>query len=279
MQHSDLSLDLSIVIPVFNEEGNLRPLCAEIRSALESESRSYEVILVDDGSTDGSPFELRSCAAEDDRLRVLELPRNVGQSIALLVGLRAASGAIVVTLDADLQNDPADIPDLVRGLEGFDLVSGIRARRQDSWVRKVSSRIGNTVRRWVLGDSIVDIGCSLKAYRAPWLKELPAFDGLHRFLPSLLESQGAKVRQMPVHHRPRVHGQSKYGIHNRLWRGLFDLVGVRWLIRRWPARLPDACGSSLSGEVRKPESSRQVSDSVGDSPAKAEIPVASYAKA
>ncbi len=228
-----MTAELSIVIPIFNERDDLRILDAEIHQALAGYPRSYEVLYVDDGSTDGSLAALRQLASERPEVRVLRLRRNSGQSAALVVGFRAARGDLLVTLDADLQNDPADIPKLLAAVEGCDLVSGIRARRRDSWVRRQSSRIANWVRRKVVGDSITDVGCSLKVYRAAWLRDLPAFNGLHRFLPGWLESRGARVREIVVSHRPRVHGESKYNIRGRLWRGVADMAGVRWLRRRW----------------------------------------------
>jgi dolichol-phosphate mannosyltransferase len=229
--------DLSVVVPVFNEEENLPILAREIEAALDGQSLDgrkldYEVVWVDDHSTDRSFEVLRELAAKP-RHRLLRNRRNRGQSSALVAGFRAARGAVVVTLDADLQNDPADIPRLLRELEGCDLVCGIRTERHDSWLRKVSSRISNRVRDAVIHDGITDTGCSLKAYRREFLRHLPAFDGMHRFLPALARMEGARVREVPVSHRPRIHGESKYGIHNRLWRGIVDLTGVRWLQKRW----------------------------------------------
>lgn len=230
--------DLSLVIPIFNEAENLRLLCDEIERGLAGEPWNYEILWVDDGSTDGGGQILEDLCREVECAQTLQLAQNSGQSVALIMGFRAAKAPIVVTLDADLQNDPADIPQVVRALDGYDLVSGIRAVRQDSWIRRISSRLANATRRFFLGDSIIDVGCSLKAYRREWLRELPALDGLHRFLPCVLEAQGARIRQLNVGHRPRLHGESKYGVHNRLWRGLYDLVGVRWLVKRWLAKLP-----------------------------------------
>lgn len=226
--------DLSIVVPVYNERDNLEPLLAEIDHALVG--RLYEVLFVDDGSRDGSADTLAELQAARANVRVLRFPRNQGQSAAMAAGFRAARGAVVVTLDADLQNDPADIPRLLELLEageGCDMVSGIRAHRRDGFLRLAASRIANRARNWVVGDRVSDVGCSLKAYRRSFLLKLPAFNGLHRFLPALLQIQGARIRELAVNHRPRVHGVSKYSINNRLWRGLHDLVGVRWLQKRW----------------------------------------------
>jgi len=162
----------------------------------------------------------------------LALERNAGQSAALAAGLARARGAIVVTLDADLQNDPADLPKLLEALADADVVSGVRAKRNDPWVRRVSSRIANGVRRAVLGDPVTDIGCSFKAYRREVLEGLPMFSGVHRFLPALCVFRGARFAEVPLNHRPRAHGVSKYGVGNRLWRGLADLNGVLWLRSR-----------------------------------------------
>ena len=193
----------------------------------------YELLLVDDGSRDGTAAAAAALMAVEPRLRVLRHDRNHGTSAAYLTGFRAARAPIVATLDGDLQNDPADLPALLAELDrGFDLVCGIRRRRQDSWVRRVSSRIANGVRSAVLGDGVVDTGCALKVYREHLLRDLPSFRGMHRFLPALAMMQGARVAQMGVNHRPRRFGQSKYGIGNRLGVGIADLLGVLWLKRR-----------------------------------------------
>ena len=165
-------------------------------------------------------------------VRAVLLERNAGQSAALAAGLSRARGRVIVTLDADLQNDPADLPRVLAALENADVVSGIRAQRQDSWVRLVSSRIANGVRRSVLGDPVTDIGCSFKAYRREALEGLPMFVGVHRFLPALCVFRGARFAEVKLRHRARRHGVSKYGVSNRLWRGLGDLVGVAWLKSR-----------------------------------------------
>lgn len=228
--------EVSLVIPLYNEEENLPVLDREIRQAMEAVGRPYEVLYVDDGSTDGSPEVLRGLAREDPRVRVLRQRRNSGQSAALDAGFRHARGPIVVTLDADLQNDPADIPRLLERMGEYDVVSGVRTNRQDSWVRKASSRLANGVRNRVTHESVTDVGCTLRACRAEYLRRIPVFNGMHRFLPTLLRMEGARVTEVPVHHRPRLHGQPKYGIHNRLWRGIADLFGVRWLQKRWVDR-------------------------------------------
>ncbi|MFQ5525649.1 MAG: glycosyltransferase family 2 protein [Thermoanaerobaculia bacterium] len=238
--------DLSIIVPAYNEAENLAILVSEIRKALTWADSTYEIILVDDASTDASPGVMRRLAEANQYLRVIRHDCNLGQSAALVAGFERARGAIVITLDADLQNDPGDIPRLLEELDDCDVVCGIRTERQDSWVRKVSSRIANGARNWMTSESIADVGCSLRAYRAEFLRGLPAFDGMHRFLPTLLRLNGARVREIPVNHRPRRFGTSKYGVNDRLWRGISDLFGVRWLQRRWIDR-------SAAREIRTDE--------------------------
>jgi glycosyltransferase involved in cell wall biosynthesis len=268
--------EVSLVIPVFNEEENLPILAEEIREAMEPLGCSYEVIFVDDGSTDGSPGALAGIARRDPAVRIVRQRRNAGQSAALDAGFRHARGAVIVTLDADLQNDPADIPRLLQKLEGADVVAGVRTRRQDTWTRRASSRLANAVRNWATRESIADVGCTLKAFRADFLRRVPMFDGMHRFLPTLLKMDGARVLEVPVHHRPRLHGQAKYGIHNRLWRALDDLLAVRWMQKRWiDRRLSeeiDAWNTTPSGSQSDSSgrpSSLPVSSSSGSPPSAA----------
>ena len=172
-----LEPELSIVVPAFNEAENLPILVSEIRNALSWVR--HEVLLVDDASTDASPAVMRDLASTNEAVRVIRHDRNLGQSAALIAGFERARGAIVVTLDADLQNDPADIPRLLEKLDDCDVVCGIRAKRQDSWLRRISSRIANAARNWMTAESITDVGCSLRAYRAEYLQPLPVFDGMH----------------------------------------------------------------------------------------------------
>jgi glycosyltransferase involved in cell wall biosynthesis len=226
-------LGLSIVVPVFNEADNLEPLYREIRAALHDRGLDFEILFVDDGSTDATPSVLRQIAGTDPAVRVLRLPRNSGQTAAFGAGFRAARGEVIATLDADLQNDPADLPRLLDKLDNFDVVCGVRQNRRDSWVRRMSSRIANAVRNRMTHESISDVGCSLRVFRRSLVEDLPLFTGMHRFLPTLLRMQGARLHEVPVRHRPRLHGQSKYGIQNRLWVGIVDLFAVRWMQRRW----------------------------------------------
>ncbi|HEV8582750.1 MAG TPA: glycosyltransferase family 2 protein [Thermoanaerobaculia bacterium] len=268
--------EISVVIPVYNEEENLPILAAEVQGALEAVGRPYEVIYVDDGSTDGSPEILSDLAREDARVRVVRQQRNSGQSAALAAGFRFACGGIVVTLDADLQNDPADIPRLLERMNGHDVVCGVRVNRQDTWVRKVSSRIANGVRNRLTHDSVTDVGCTLRACRTELVRNLPMFTGMHRFLPTLLKMEGARVTEVPVHHRPRLHGQPKYNIRNRIWRALADLFAVRWMQKRWiDRRLSEEINAwnttpsgSSSDSSAKPSSSA-VSSSSGSPPSAA----------
>jgi glycosyltransferase involved in cell wall biosynthesis len=226
---STLPPRISVVIPAFNEIENLDPLLAELRAALAASGETAEIVFVDDASTDGSGAWMRERAEADATLRPVLLAERCGQSAALAAGLAHARGAVIVTMDADLQNDPADLPRVLAALENADVVSGVRVGRQDSWVRLVSSRIANAVRRATLGDPVTDIGCSFKAYRREALEQLPMFVGVHRFLPALCVFRGARFAEVPLSHRARRHGVSKYGVSNRLWRGLHDLVGVSWL--------------------------------------------------
>ena len=226
------TLDLSAVVPAHNERDSLDGLLVELRTALDATGLSWEIVVVDDGSDDGSPECIRLAASQDARVRGVLLARRAGQSAAIAAGLARANGRVIVTLDADLQNDPADLPKLLAALEGADVASGVRTGRRDAWTRRATSWIANASRRAVLGDSISDIGCSFKAYRRDTLLGIPAFVGVHRFLPALCEFRGARVVEVAVSHRARRFGISKYGVANRLWRGITDLVGVHWLKSR-----------------------------------------------
>jgi glycosyltransferase involved in cell wall biosynthesis len=229
----ELPVALSVVVPVFNERANLAPLVAEFRAALGT--RGYELIAVDDASTDGSLDELARLRGEEPALRVVALDRRSGQSAALAAGWDAARGEVVVMLDADGQNDPADIPALLDQLNlerGLAAAVGFRTRRRDSRWKRIQSRIANAVRNWLTSDRVRDTGCSLKAVRRDVLRALPRFDGMHRFLPTLVRLRGGEVVEVPVSHRARRFGRSKYTAWNRAIPALRDAVGVRWLRRR-----------------------------------------------
>ena len=220
------------MVPAYNERDNLAPLLAEIAAALSG--RRYEVIVVDDGSTDGTLEVLKTLRRQYPALRILAFERNAGQTAAFAAGFRAAAAPIVVTLDADLQNDPADIPRLVETLQhsGVTAVAGYRANRRDTSWKRLQSRIANGVRNRLNGEVIRDTGCSLKAFRTDAVRDLPLFSGMHRFLPTLIKMQGGSVSEVPVGHRPRQHGVTKYGMWNRVWRSLMDAFAVRWMQRR-----------------------------------------------
>lgn len=228
-------MDISIIIPVKNEQENIPPLAKEVDMAMDSMDYSWECIWLDDGSTDSTLAELERLNRSESHHQFISLSRNYGQSAALYTGFCYAKGEILVTLDGDGQNDPADIPALVKKLldENADMVNGIRQKRKDSVVRKISSRIGNGFRNWATKEQVRDVGCSLRAFRHRCVENIPVFKGMHRFLPTLARIRGCtKILEMPVNHRPRVHGQTKYGIGNRLCVGLMDTLAVRWMQAR-----------------------------------------------
>jgi len=226
--------DLSVVFPVYNEEENIPILLREIAAALEGRGWTYEIVAVDDGSTDRSLEVLRAGRERYPMLRVLSFEKNSGQTAALDAAWRAAEGMLVVSLDADLQNDPADIPSMIQKLEETksDMVIGVRVNRQDTWSRKMQSKIGNGVRNWITGDQITDTGCSLKLVKREAIDRVRLFTGMHRFLPTLVRHAGYRVVEMPVNHRQRRFGTSKYGAMNRAARGLADCFAVRWMGKR-----------------------------------------------
>ena len=230
---SRASPHLSIVLPVYDERESLAPLFAEIAEAFADVE--YEIIAVDDGSTDGSHEQLRRLAGAGDRIRVLSLERNRGQTAAFLAGFDSARGGLILTMDADGQNDPADGRRLLRALAEHAAVTtviGYRSHRVDGWWRRCQSWVANAVRDVITGDVIRDTGCSLKLMPADALRRVPRFDGMHRFLPTLLRSAGQVVMEMEVSHRPRRHGRSKYGMWNRLGPAVRDAFRVRRLLRQ-----------------------------------------------
>jgi glycosyltransferase involved in cell wall biosynthesis len=226
--------DLSVVFPVYNEEENIPILLDEIAKALDGRGWTYEIIAVDDGSRDRSLDVLREQRTKHPTLRVLTFAKNSGQTAALDAAWRAAVGKYVVSLDADLQNDPADIPRMMEALEqrGVDMVIGVRVNRNDTWSRKMQSKIGNGVRNWITNDQITDTGCSLKLVKREAIDRVKLYTGMHRFLPTLVRMQGYKVSELPVNHRARQFGISKYGAMNRAFRGLADCLAVRWMGKR-----------------------------------------------
>jgi dolichol-phosphate mannosyltransferase len=224
--------EYSVVIPVFNEEDAVKPLCRGIAHTLDPLGRGYEVLFVDDGSTDRTPEILRRLHGEDSRIGYIRLGVNCGQSTALWAGLRAARGRIIITMDGDLQNDPRDMPLLLGKLDNHDVATGWRQERRDPWAKRISTRVANSVRNIATMEDIRDTGCGFKAFRRECLDAIVPFEGLHRFLPTLFRMRGYRVCEVPVHHHPRRYGASKYNIRNRLFRGLVDLWGIRWLKKR-----------------------------------------------
>jgi glycosyltransferase involved in cell wall biosynthesis len=230
-------MDLSIVIPVRNEAGNIAPLVEEIDAAFKGGLIDYEIVYVDDGSTDATAAELDALRTMNPRLCVVRHAQSCGQSAAIRSGIKAARAAWIATLDGDGQNDPADIPSLCQIASAAPplpplLIAGHRARRRDSWMKRQSSKIANAVRRAMLHDDTPDTGCGLKLFPRALYLDLPFFDHQHRFLPALWLREGGVVRSLPVNHRPRERGRSKYGTWDRLWVGIGDLFGVMWLCRR-----------------------------------------------
>lgn len=225
-------VDLSVVVPVYNEVENLDPLVHELAETLGPSSLEIEIILVDDGSRDGSSQKIAELAGSRPGVRGLHFRENRGQTAAFDAGFKAARGRWVATLDADLQNDPRDILTLLGALDDHDAAVGYRAKREDSILRRLSSRVANAVRNRLSGDDIIDTGCSLKVFRRECLSHVRLYKGLHRFLPTLLRMEGFRVVQIAVHHRPRRRGSSKYGVWNRVFSAFADLLVVRWMKKR-----------------------------------------------
>lgn len=233
---------LSVIIPVFNEVDSITALLVEITTSLKD--YDYELVVVDDASTDGTLARLISYRATEARgLRIVQHQSNYGQSTAIHTGVKTARGPWIVTLDGDGQNDPDDIAKLLAardkatGQTNLQMICGYRRRRQDSFFKRFSSMVANAVRRTLLRDATPDTGCGLKLFNRQAFLELPYFDHMHRFLPALIQRGGGTTLSVEVNHRPRQHGQSNYGFHNRLWVGLIDLFGVAWL--QWRAKHTD----------------------------------------
>ncbi|HET9605779.1 MAG TPA: glycosyltransferase family 2 protein, partial [Nitrospira sp.] len=227
---------ISVVVPIKDERDNLHALTDQLLKVLqtrdESKASPFEIIYVDDGSTDGSSEILDRLAAEHPAVTVLHFDRNYGQTAGFDAGFNRSSGALIVTMDGDLQNDPEDIGTLLPYARKYDLVCGWRTERHDTVMRKISSRVANAVRNAVTGDHVHDTGCSLKVFRRCVIERLQLFIGMHRFFPALALMHGFTVTEVPVRHHPRTHGISKYGVGNRLFKGLYDLMAVRWMQTR-----------------------------------------------
>lgn len=226
----------SVVIPIKDEGDNLVPLTEQLLKVLgareESRTAAFEILYVDDGSSDGSSDVLDRLAVQHPEVKVFHFDRNYGQSAAFDAGFQHSTGSIVITMDGDLQNDPADIATLLPLIRTHDLVCGWRINRHDNLVRKISSWVANTVRSAVTGDRVHDTGCSLKIFRREVVDRIELFNGMHRFFPALALMRGFTVAEVPVRHYPRAHGVSKYGVGNRLFKGIYDLIAVRWMQAR-----------------------------------------------
>lgn len=223
----------SVVVPVHNEEQNISLLVHGIVPVMEKLDQPFEVILVDDGSTDGGYARMLELQSDFPQLVLVKFRGRNGQTAAFDAGFRQARGEVIITLDADLQYDPEDIPLLLSRLDSADVVCGWRSQRADNLVRRISSVIANAVRNRLSHDQVRDVGCSLRAFKRAGLRRMKLFEGLHRFLPTLMKMDGLTVVEVPVRHRPRLYGRTKYNIRNRLFRSLMDLFAVRWMKRRW----------------------------------------------
>ena len=228
-ERQEAGLDLSVVLPVHNEEGNLPALWDELKAALAAIGRSAEVIFVNDGSTDGSGAILDRFRAEDPRVRVIDHDKNHGLTAALDCGFRHARGAVIAMLDADLQNPPMELARLYALLPAADMAIGWRKDRRDPWLKRVSSRIGNGYRNWRTNESVHDTGCALKVFKREVIEHIKLWKGMHRFLPTLARMEGYKVVEIPVAHRPRPSGKSHFGVWNRLGKGMADVRAIRWM--------------------------------------------------
>jgi dolichol-phosphate mannosyltransferase len=223
------NVEISVVVPVYNEQANLPILIPKLVEVFDGLGSVHEMIFVDDGSSDGSRKLLKEMASQVPSLRVVALKQNRGLSTALLAGMREARGRIIVTLDSDLQNDPEDIPRLLGYLDRYDMATGWRQKREDPWLKRIASRIGNSVRNRLSGERINDSACTLRVFKRECLQDIPIFNGMHRFMSTLVKMRGYRIVEVPVTHHPRKYGQSKYNIRNRMWRSFVDLLAVRWM--------------------------------------------------
>lgn len=223
---------ISIVVPVFNEEDNVLPLAEEVAAAFADSGHDWELVYVDDHSSDGTWDRIAEASHKQPRVRGLRLERNSGQSAAVWTGINATTRALIGTLDGDRQNDPADLPKLIEELRQCDFASGWRHQRRDTFVRKISSGIARWFRCRALRSDFKDTGCAVRVFKRECVKAMFGFNGLHRFMPILVEGAGYQCREVPVNHRPRVAGVSKYGVWNRVWRGIYDLIAISWYQKR-----------------------------------------------
>ena len=225
-------MDISIVAPVYNEEENLPILVAQLVDVLKPLGKSYEMIFVDDASTDRSRSLLKEMVSRYPQIRIVGFKKNCGETAAGAAGLKAAGGDIVITIDADLQNDPKDIPMMLDYLKEYDMVTGWRQKRDDSWVKRITSKIANRIRNGLSGETIRDSGCTYRVYKRECLENIKLFKGMHRFMPTLVKMEGFRVIEVPIAHHPRQFGVSKYTTWNRMGRAFIDLMAVRWMKSR-----------------------------------------------
>jgi glycosyltransferase involved in cell wall biosynthesis len=225
-------IDISVVVPVYNEEENLPVLIPQIVEVLGPLGKTYEMIFVDDGSQDHSRRLLKEMALQFPQIRILGFKKNCGETAAGAAGIKEARGGIVITIDADLQNDPKDIPRMLDYLKEYDMVTGWRQKREDSWVKRITSRIANRIRNSLSGEEIQDSGCTFRAYKRECLQEIKLYKGMHRFIPTLVKMEGYRVIEIPIAHHPRKFGVSKYTTWNRMWRAFVDLLAVKWMKSR-----------------------------------------------
>jgi dolichol-phosphate mannosyltransferase len=255
--------EISVVVPLRNEGANVLPLTERIFAALGKVSGGVELILVDDASSDDTWQQILQARQVHPRLRAFRHSQNRGQSAALWTGFRASHGRIVATLDGDLQNDPAELPCMLALLADCDMVCGVRTKRADNWLRRISSSIARCARKMVLGVDFADTGCNLRVFKRGVLDTLPAFDGIHRFMPVFVHNVGLMVKEVPVSHHPRNAGRSNYGISNRLGRGIRDLIMVRWFLKRQIDRMrfesKDNSASLLQAKSAAPGSETRIS--------------------
>jgi len=228
----DVASEIAVIVPVYNEEDNVLPMAREVSDAMKKAGRSYELVFVDDASTDSTWKKIEEARRQFPGVRGLRHAVNSGQSAALWTGIQASHSDIIATLDGDLQNDPADIPQMLPSLAKADFVCGVRAKRRDTFVRRSSSKIARWARRSALKVDFCDTGCAMRVFKRSALAGVFPFNGFHRFLPVLVHGNGVSTLEVPVNHRPRVAGVSKYGVWNRVWRGIYDLIALSWFQKR-----------------------------------------------
>lgn len=225
-------MEVSIVVPVYNEKDNIILLMNSIIETMDKTAKEYELLFVNDGSTDGSEQILNDVSAGNSKVRLINLDKNNGLTAAIDAGFRSAQGDVVITLDADLQNDPADIPLLLEKIGDYDMVCGWRHKRDDPWLKLVSSKVANSIRNFMSKEDVKDTGCTLKAYRRECLDKIKLYEGLHRFLPTLFKMEGFSVTEVKVNHHSRRSGKSKFNVRNRVFKSFIDLLAIMWMKNR-----------------------------------------------